>query len=62
MMRENVSNLKNKMNQVLDREPNATIKEEAHPFTAEEPEAKQPAVDEDDIDARIAELERRIHQ
>ncbi|MFP3893232.1 hypothetical protein U5N25_05900 [Exiguobacterium indicum] len=62
MMRENVSNLKNKMNQVLDREPNATIKEEAHPFTAEEPETKQQAVDEDDIDARIAELERRIHQ
>lgn len=64
MMRENVSNLKSKMNQVLEREPNATIKQEEHPFTAAE--AAEPDVaeqtPEDDIDSRIAELERRFQK
>ena len=61
MMRENVSHLKTKMNQVLEREPNATIKQEEHPFTAEEPAVEEPTA-EDDIDARIAELERRFQK
>lgn len=64
MMRENVSNLKSKMNQVLEREPNATIKQEQHPFTTEEPESneEEAPIAEDDIDARIADLERRFQK
>lgn len=58
MMRENVSNAKAKMNQMLEREPNATIKEEAHPFTVPEATIEETA-SEDDIDARIAALKRR---
>lgn len=61
MMRENVSNLKSKMNQVLEREPNATIKEEEHPFTAAETDVAE-QTPEDDIDSRIAELERRFQK
>ena len=61
MMRENVSNLKSKMNQVLEREPNATIKQEEHPFTAAEPDVEE-QTPEDDIDSRIAELERRFQK
>lgn len=61
MMRENVSNLKSKMNQVLEREPNATIKQEEHPFTAAETDVAE-QTPEDDIDSRIAELERRFQK
>lgn len=61
MMRENVSNLKSKMNQVLEREPNATIKQEEHPFTAAETDVAEQTL-EDDIDSRIAELERRFQK